>query len=133
MSPAESQPKKSCVGAAGFVVLDIVEPLRGHPRIYLHFGGTAGNVAMILGALGWQSYPFARLPQDDPAFPILAEDLRRFGICPDFVTLAPAGPLPALVQRKRADGSDQPLFTFRCPRCSAPFFSRRTSPSPDCA
>lgn len=118
-STAELREDEQVFGSAGFIVLDIVEPSRGAPQIHLFCGGTAGNTAVILSALGWQSFPFARLPRDDPAFPILAEDLDRFGVRPDFATLTPDAPFPVLIQRKRARGGERPLFTFRCPRCSS--------------
>ena len=109
---------KPIVGTAGFFVLDIVEPSRGSPQVLLFAGGTAGNVAVVLSSLGWESYPFARFPHDDAGFAILAEDLRRFGVHEDFLHLTPTAPFPFLVQRKRARGSDEPVFSFRCPQCN---------------
>ncbi|MDP6545247.1 MAG: adenylyltransferase/cytidyltransferase family protein [Phycisphaerae bacterium] len=116
---SEQRPVTDLVfGSAGFIVLDILEPTRGGAPVYLHCGGTAGNVAVILGALGWDSYPFGRFPQDDRGWEILANDAQRFGVHIDFMHLTPPAPFPMLVQRKRSDGSDRPVFTFRCPRCS---------------
>jgi len=117
---SEQRPAAELIfGSAGFIVLDIVEPARGGSPVYLHCGGTAGNVAIILSALGWDSYPFGRFPRDDPGWGILANDLQRFGVHTDFMHLTPTAPLAMLVQRKRSDGSDRPLFTFRCPRCNS--------------
>lgn len=104
------------VVTTGFVVLDIVEPNQDATPTNLNFGGSAGNVAVILAALRWDAYPLCRLPKADPVFSVMSEDLDRFGVNQDFVSLEPSAPLPMIAQRKRKDGTAKPIYTQRCPR-----------------
>lgn len=105
--------------AAGLVALDVLHPRGGDRAAAFRAGGTAGNVASILGALGWSA--LATGPADDsPAFKALLEDLHECGV--EYHATA-AGPVPVIVQELCGRGHS---FSFDCPGCgrALPRFAR---------
>lgn len=121
MNPNSNRP--TAFGSTGFIVLDIVEPNRDVAPVRLHLGGSAGNVTGILGSLGWDAWPVARMPRGEAGFSQVVAELTRFDVHTDFAFADPtdtAAKLPLLVQRKRKFGCPtEPSFTSRCPRCGS--------------
>ena len=96
--------------AAGLVALDVLRR-RGEDRaIAFRAGGTAGNVASILGALGWDA--LAAGPADgSTASKVLLEDLQECGVT-YYATCS--GAVPVIVQELCDRGHS---FSFNCPSC----------------
>lgn len=105
--------------AAGLVALDVLHRRGGDRAAAFRAGGTAGNVASILGALGWSA--IATGPADDSAaFKVLLEDLHECGV--EYHATA-AGAIPIIVQEFCERGHS---FSFDCPGCgrALPRFTR---------
>jgi sugar/nucleoside kinase (ribokinase family) len=81
-------------------------------------GGTCGNVLLALRYLGWRTAPVARLHPGAAADRIL-EDLRRWGVSTQFISLDEGGSTPIIVHRIGRSSSGEPYHTFswRCPNC----------------
>lgn len=106
------------VFAAGYVPLDIVM-YKG--RVWHAAGGTAGNVAAILGFLGWRATIVADLGAD-LAGQRVRRDLQKANVSTDLIRLMPALRTPRIVHEISGPGH---RYRFRCPRCAASFpFSR---------
>lgn len=100
--------------AAGLVALDVLHPRGGDRAAAFRVGGTAGNVASILGAMGWSA--LATGPADDSAaFKVLLEDLHECGV--EYHATA-AGAIPVIVQELSERGHS---FSFDCPGCGRAF------------
>jgi fructokinase len=105
--------------AAGLVALDVLHHRGGDRAAAFRAGGTAGNVASILGALGWTA--LATGPADDSvAFKVLLEDLHECGV-EYYATVT--GSVPVIVQELCDRGHS---FSFDCPGCgrALPRFTR---------
>ena len=113
------EPRRVCVGA-GLVALDIVitSDSQNIPRVWA--GGSCGNVLTILAFLGWDSYPVARLGNDQAAN-ILIEDLTRWKVRTTRVRKSGFGTTPIIVHRIGTDYQGIPWhrFEWTCPRCGA--------------
>ncbi|MCI0465055.1 MAG: carbohydrate kinase family protein [Gemmataceae bacterium] len=114
-----SDPPPRVLGT-GLVALDAVIPYGTGTLSQLRAGGTCGNVLAILSYLGWQSYPVARL-KDDAASRHLRDDLDRWSVCLDFVSVNPEGSTPVFVHRigRTEAGEAIHSFTRRCPGCGS--------------
>jgi fructokinase len=98
----------------GYVPLDIVK----YKRSYWHAaGGTAGNVAAILGFLGWTSHVAAEIG-DDLAGGRLRKDLQRSNVSVEFLRVNRGVSTPRLVH---SIGTDGHRYTFTCPSCGLHF------------
>ena len=107
------------LSAAGRVALEVLHTRGDDRAASFRAGGTAGNVASILGALGWSA--LATGPADDsPAFKVLLEDLHECGV--EYYATA-TGPVPVIVQELCDRGHS---FSFDCPGCgrALPRFTR---------
>jgi fructokinase len=96
--------------AAGYVALDIIR-FRG--KIRHAAGGTAGNVAAILGFLGWDAAVAADLGNDLAGHRV-RRDLRAANVDTSWVTLQPGRDTPRVVH-----SVDEGLhsYSFICPAC----------------
>ncbi len=106
--------KPICIGT-GLIALDII--MNGDVKIKKTFaGGSCGNVLTILSYLGWDSFPIARLAQNE-ATEVLMQDLVRWGVHLDYVFKEDTGSTPIIVQRnfKDKDGNPNHRFEFKCP------------------
>lgn len=107
--------KPICIGS-GLVALDVI--LNGSPTTLpkLSAGGSCGNVISILGFLGWQGYPVARLA-DNEASKELLQDLNRWHIHTNFLSIADEGSTPIIIHRILKDKLGRPIhrFEFRDP------------------
>jgi fructokinase len=73
-----------CMGS-GLVALDVIyEKAKNNPKFLA--GGSCGNVLTILSYFGWNSYPVARLGNDQEGNRIM-EDMKRWNVKTDFVEL----------------------------------------------
>jgi sugar/nucleoside kinase (ribokinase family) len=110
--------KRPQVLGLGLIALDVIVS-EGVPPLYLA-GGTCGNVLAILGFLGWNSIPVARIGRDRPAG-IVKADLDRWGIDLSLLNLLPTAKTPIIIQRirKDADGIPYHTFSWHCPGCGA--------------
>lgn len=99
---------------AGYVPLDIVSY---SGRVWHAAGGTAGNVAAILGFMGWKA-AVATDVGDDLAGREIRKDLKKANVVVDYVRLTPGGLTPRLVHEIDSGGH---RFRYRCPRCESKF------------
>ncbi len=99
----------------GLLALDVI--LAGGSPI-VAAGGTCGNVMAILGWLGWQTMPVARL-NGDAAARVVREDLLKFGVRLDLAEQTPSTATPVIIEHLCADGTGKHRFSLRCPNCRA--------------
>ncbi|OYY04757.1 MAG: hypothetical protein B7X86_07490 [Sphingobacteriales bacterium 17-39-43] len=104
-----------CIGA-GLVALDVV--ISGEVKIPAQFfaGGSCGNVLTILSYLGWASFPIARL-SNNVAAEMLVEDLRKWNVHEDLLSITADGSTPIIIHRILKDklGEAKHRFEFRNP------------------
>lgn len=102
--------KPICLGA-GLVALDVI--LNGSPATLpkLSAGGSCGNVLSILGYLGWDSYPIARLA-NNRAGEELVKDLARWHIHTDHLHRNEDGRTPIIIHRIKRDKQGKPIHRF---------------------
>lgn len=107
--------KPTCLGA-GLVALDVI--LNGSPATLpkLSAGGSCGNVLSILGYLGWNSFPVARLANDQAGAELVL-DLNRWHVNTRFLSINDDGITPIIIHRILKDKQGKPLhrFEFRDP------------------
>jgi sugar/nucleoside kinase (ribokinase family) len=110
---------KPQVVGTGLIALDIVMSWRD-PRPRWWAGGTCGNVLALLGFLGWDAFPIARLRPERAGLFVKA-DLERCGVHGDYLHLEPQRETPVIFQRIKPDSSGAPFHTFSwiCPKCGA--------------
>ena len=108
--------KKPICWGSGLLALDVI--LNGSPNTppKLTAGGSCGNVMTILSYLGWNSYPVARLKNNDATKEIFS-DLHRWGVSTDFVLSEPTGSTQIIIHRilKNKKGQSVHRFEFRNP------------------
>lgn len=106
----------------GLIALDMILGVDTTKPPALMTGGTCGNVLAILGFLGWEPFPVARL-NGDAASEKVKRDLIRWGAALDFATQDPQVETPIIVQTIRRDRNGQPKhrFSLICPDCGAWF------------
>ena len=109
--------RKPCITTLGLVALDYVVDAT-NKRLHVQAGGTCGNVAAILSALGWHAVPIARLKNDLIGAQIRS-DLQRFGADTKWLSCRPDAESPVIVERLLRDSSGIPfhVFSFSCPAC----------------
>ena len=107
------------VYGTGLVTLDLVVGPDDQEPAHWFAGGTCGNVLIILGFLGWQSFPITRL-NGDIASKIVRHDFQKWGVNLDYATLTPA-PTPIIVQyiKRRMSGKSTHRFSCNCPYCGS--------------
>lgn len=105
---------------AGLVVEDVVTMGRSSDIYQRSAGGTCGNVLTILGYLGWDAYPVARLGVDE-AGQTIVDDMGRFGVHQDFLSMQGGIDTPIIVERIRVRGQSGKSHSFsqRCPSCGS--------------
>lgn len=114
---------------AGSMPMDIVqkkEPQGSVRRLYVHVGGTPGNVATMLAAqFGWHTLPVARFDGSGWGRR-LVEDLARYGADTRFVSAEGDGGTTLFVETHRVDRDGTPKISYRpqTPR-GGPFTSYR--------
>lgn len=109
------------ITTAGYAPLDIV---RFQGRRWYSAGGTAGNVAAILGFLGWTSSLIADYG-DDAAGRQVAQDLQAANVSLQHARFRPGHGTPRLIHDIDATGH---RFSFRCPDCHRSFPRSRPLP-----
>jgi sugar/nucleoside kinase (ribokinase family) len=105
------------VVGAGLIVLDLL--VSDELDSIQAYGGTCGNILVILAFLGWDCYPIARLGKDGVGNK-LREDFRRFGLRDDFVTIDDRVSTPVIIQQNKrlVNGDVAHRFVWRqCPQC----------------
>lgn len=114
-NPTDAQ--LSCVGS-GLVTLDIVVDRESPDQYVVRSGGSCGNVMAILAYLGWNTYPIARLGQDNAASMVL-DDFTLFGVDTTFITREPTASTPTIIEgvRNPRNGSRTHSYTLHCPQC----------------
>jgi len=113
------KPATRVVGT-GLIALDIVLNGRSTSPVGLWAGGTCGNVLTILAFLGWESYPVARLKDNEFADGLI-NDVRKWKVNTSFIAKADSGSTPIIVERIRnsRDGTPHHRFEWCCPTCGA--------------
>lgn len=115
MSRSRSQSvTERSVLAAGYAPLDIVSYAG---RVWHSAGGTAGNVAAILGFLGWSS-ALAVDCGDDAAGQRVLRDLQAANVSVHLARKVAGGRTPRVVHE--IDGAGH-RYRFKCPSCGARF------------
>ena len=100
----------------GLIALDVI--LNGNietpPKIST--GGSCGNVLTILSFLGYESYPIARLANNEITRLIL-EDFNKWQIKTDLISINSDGSSPIIIHRIQRDKNGKPKhrFEFRSP------------------
>lgn len=104
-----------CFGT-GLVALDVI--LNGNPLTpaKLSAGGSCGNVLSILSFMGWDSFPVARLKNDEASRELIT-DLQRWNVHLDFLSFNSSGVTPIIIHRIKKDKVGKPVhrFEFRDP------------------
>ena len=102
--------------AAGSMPMDIVqkkEPDGSVRRLYVHVGGTPGNVATMLAAqFSWRAMPVARFDGSGWGSR-LVEDLERYGADTRFVSTEGDGGTTLFVETHRVDRDGNPKISYR--------------------
>lgn len=101
------------VVAAGYIPLDII---RYQGRTWHAAGGTAGNVASLLGFLGWEASAISDVG-DDSAGRRLCKDLKKSNVAVDQIGVIPGLRTPRIVH-EISGGTHS--YLFRCPECRNP-------------
>lgn len=106
--------------ATGLVALDVLQAPSDSEGVRYRAGGTAGNVAAILGALGWTSTLIGP-SEESAAYSLMCADLMRCNV--RYHGLIGAA-VPVIVQELSATSEHK--FLFNCPQCgqALPRFSR---------
>lgn len=112
--------KKPVVLGTGFITMDIVVSDQADVPPGIFAGGTCGNVLAILGFLGWESFPLARLNGDSAANCVM-NDLRKWNVNLKYIDLKPTTSTPIIVQeiKKNRLGQVYHKFSWTCPHCGA--------------
>lgn len=112
--------KSPIVIGTGLITLDVILNKETDATPQVCAGGTCGNVLAILGYLGWNSYPIARLNNGTVAKRVI-EDLRKWKIRLDFINLPPTADAPIIVQeiKQNSRGESYHKFSWTCPKCGA--------------
>ena len=104
-----------CTGT-GLLALDII--LNGSPQTPSKFqaGGSCGNVLTILSYLGWETFPIARLADNNTSMKLLS-DLERWKVNTDLIVKKKEGSTPIIIHRisKDKDGKPKHKFEFKDP------------------
>ncbi len=110
--------EKPRIFGTGLIALDLVIGADSAAPVHSWTGGTCGNVLTIMGYLGWDAYPIARM-NGDPASERVRVDLKKWNVHLDYTDCAPTGHTPIIIQQiKRArDGSPTHRFLWTCPHC----------------
>ncbi len=107
--------KNTCVGT-GLLALDVL--IKGktdyNPKIFA--GGSCGNVLSILSYLDFNTYPIARLGNND-ATDLVLEDLEKWNVNLDFIEKEEKGSTPIIIHRILESALNEPKhrFEFRNP------------------
>jgi sugar/nucleoside kinase (ribokinase family) len=125
----QRQIRRPIIAGSGLIALDLVLNHENQP-IYMRAGGTCGNVLTILSYLGWSSFPIARLASEE-ASALISQDLGKWGVHLDFVSLEPRTPSPIVIQRIRQDtiGIPRHSYSGNCPLCGTSLPRYRPVPS----
>lgn len=113
-----TKPSPPRIVGTGLLALDIVISDTNPDDAHLWAGGTCGNVIAILGYLGWDALPLARLKSDKAADHIV-EDLEEWGVDLSYVTREEDGSTPIIIQhiKSTCEGKTVHSFSLRCPCC----------------
>lgn len=107
--------KPTCFGA-GLIALDVI--MNGSPTTLpkLSAGGSCGNVLSILGYLGWNSFPIARLAKNQAGAEVI-KDFERWQVHIDHLIVNSQGSTPIIIHRILKDKNNKPVhrFEFRDP------------------
>ncbi len=116
-----SNTRPSVVGT-GFIVLDIIVQKSERDSVYLHAGGSCGNVLSVLAMLGWECWPIGRLGED-AASSLISEDLKKNGTNTEYVSTEAGLQTPVIIEYIKPGGipSHTHSYSFRCPNCGSFF------------
>lgn len=117
MTSAPSVPTRSVI-AAGYLPLDIVAYQK---KVWHAAGGTAGNVAAILGFLGWEASIIADVG-DDIAGGRVRRDLQKANVNTQYIRRVRGLSTPRLIHHIDPGGHG---YRFGCPACGQRFPTSR--------
>ena len=93
--------------------------MNGDPNTQPKFlaGGSCGNVLMILSFLGWNSYPIARL-SNNQSTKLLLEDLTKNKININLISRSSDGSTPIIIHRilKGSENNPKHRYEFKIPK-----------------
>src|SRR5690606_32394119 len=101
---------KICSGI-GLVALDVVINQESEYDAKIYCGGSCGNVLTILSFLGFDSYPIARL-DDNNATSLIISDLEKWGVNTSFLKSGLNGSTPIIIHRILSDSKNNPRHRF---------------------
>jgi fructokinase len=117
MTSVQGKPTRSVI-AAGYLPLDIVSYQK---RVWHAAGGTAGNVAAILGFLGWDAFVVADVGEDLAGFRV-RRDLQKANVKTKYIRRVRGVNTPRLIHRIEPGGHG---YRFSCPTCGQRFPTSR--------
>ena len=100
----------TCIGT-GLVALDVVVSGNLVKDAEFLTGGSCGNVLTILSYLGWSTFPIARL-SNNVATELLLEDLNRWKVNDELLTVSETGSTPVIIHRITKDKAGLPKHRF---------------------
>lgn len=107
--------KYNCAGV-GLIALDVLikDKTNHFPKIFA--GGSCGNVLSILSYLEFNTFPIARLGNND-ATDLVLEDLEKWNVNIDFIEKEEKGSTPIIIHRILESALNEPKhrFEFRNP------------------
>lgn len=121
-------PQPICVGT-GFLALDVLMNGNPHAISRMWAGGSCGNVLAILAYLGWETYPIAKLGEDEAAKTLL-NDLNLWNVKTGLISKDQSKTTPIIIEKlkTRRHGVPQHQFKFSCPNCQTKFPRYRAVP-----
>jgi fructokinase len=107
--------KYNCVGT-GLLALDVLIKGKSDYNSKIFAGGSCGNVLSILSYLNFNTYPIARLGNND-ATDFIFQDLEKWGVNLDFIEREEKGSTPIIIHRILESPLNEPKhrFEFRNP------------------
>jgi sugar/nucleoside kinase (ribokinase family) len=109
----------TCIGT-GLLALDVI--VNGNPQTPPKYfaGGSCGNVLTILAFLGWDSFPIARLADNNASKEVIS-DLKKWNVNTGLITRKEDGSTPIIIHRilKDKEGKPKHRFEFRDPDTGA--------------
>jgi fructokinase len=108
------------IAGIGLIALDVVVDDDSDEVLGEWAGGSTGNLMAILGFLGWDASPIARLDEGE-ASAVIKGDLKRWSVNQKWLSLEPTAEAAVYIERFRQDrdGAVYHRFERFCPECGA--------------
>jgi fructokinase len=106
----------------GLLALDVIKESNNIGLHLIKAGGSFGNIITILSYLGWETYPIARLGNDETSIEI-KNDISTFGVNLKYILIDAFTKTPIIIEKLKTDKFNQPKHNFllSCPYCKSWF------------